>query len=291
MVKVDRFEPVSPRCGVLSRAFLGYSYPPVANARNRHQVGPVEHNTEEIAGKVALITGAAHRIGATATRLLHREGMNVIVHYRASREKAHALQEELNAQRESSVVLIQADLHQTDKIKQMVREAANAWGRLDVVINNASSFYPTPVGAATEEQWEDLVGSNLKAPFFLCQAAVGELRRSGGCIVNIVDVHADRPLKNYPVYSISKAGLVMLTRAMARELGPEVRVNAVAPGAILWPEHEMDDVTKQRIISRTALKRQGEPEDIARAILFLIRDADYMSGHVLTVDGGRSVTT
>jgi pteridine reductase len=249
----------------------------------------VENPDQSVAGKVVLITGAAHRIGATTARTLHAAGMNIVLHYRSSRHQALAIQEELNSLRENSVILIQADLHHTDKIRQMVADAVNAWGQLDVVVNNASTFYPTPVGTVSEQQWEELLGSNLKAPFFLCQAAAEHLRKSHGCIVNIVDIHADRPLKNYPVYSIAKAGLVMLTKAMARELGPEVRVNAVAPGAILWPEHDMDDVTKQRILSRTVLKRQGNPADIARAVRFLVRDANYMSGAVLPVDGGRSL--
>lgn len=247
-------------------------------------------NTENKEPRVALITGAAHRVGATITRLLHAQGMNIIVHYRHSKKAAHALQEELNALRENSIVLIQADLHQTKKIHSMVEEAIKAWGRLDVVINNASSFFPTPIGSVTEDKWEDLIGSNLKAPFFLCQAAAGYLAQTKGCIINIVDIHADRPLKNYPVYSIAKAGLTMLTKAMARELGPDVRVNGVAPGAILWPEQDIDEVTKQRIVSRTVLKRKGEPQDIALAVKYLIQDATYMSGQVLVIDGGRMLT-
>lgn len=242
------------------------------------------------AGKVALITGAAHRIGAATVRLLHAEGINIILHYRSSRDAAQQLQEELNAIREESVVLIQANLHETAVINEMVREAIKAWGRLDVVVNNASSFYPTPIGAIDEKNWDDLIGSNLKAPLFLCQATAPHLKVNKGCIINIVDIHADRPLKNHAVYSIAKAGLVMLTKAMARELGPEIRVNAVAPGAILWPEKNMDDVTKQRIISRTSLKRTGEPDDIARAIRFLIKDGKYMTGQILTVDGGRTLS-
>jgi len=242
-------------------------------------------------GKVVLITGAAHRIGATTARLLHEAGANIVLHYRSSRKGAQTLQKELNAKRPESVVLVQADLLDIDKLATLVREAHAAWGRLDVLINNASTFYPTAVGKVDENQWNDLLGTNLKAPFFLAQAAAPHLTRERGCIVNIVDIHADRPLKGYPVYSIAKAGLVMLTKALAGELGPHVRVNAIAPGAILWPEHDMDEVTKQRIVSRTFLKRQGEPGDIARAALFLIRDAGYMSGQVLTVDGGRSLNS
>lgn len=240
--------------------------------------------------KVALITGAAHRIGATTARTLHAQGMRLVLHYRGSREAAHALQDELNAQRPDTVTLLQADLLAAAGLPKLVKDAAAQWQRLDVLINNASTFYPTPVGTVTEEQWQDLVGTNLKAPFFLAQSAAPHLRKHNGCIINIVDIHADRPLREYPVYSIAKAGLVMLTKSLASELGPEVRVNAVAPGAILWPEkEELDEVAKQRIISRTFLKRQGHPEDIARAVLFLIRDAGYMSGQVLTVDGGRSL--
>jgi pteridine reductase len=243
-----------------------------------------------LANKVALITGAAHRIGAVTARQLHAEGMNILLHYRNSRQAAEALQSELNALRADSVHLIQADLHETNKLPALVDHAIQIWGQLDVLINNASSFYATPVGAVTESQWDDLIGSNLKAPFFLSQAAAPYLQQQHGCIVNIVDIHAERPLKEFPVYSMAKAGLVMLTKSLASELGPEVRVNAVAPGAILWPEN-LGESEKEKIISRTFLKRQGAPEDIARAILYLIRDAGYMSGQVMTVDGGRSLNS
>ncbi|MCW9023346.1 MAG: pteridine reductase [Gammaproteobacteria bacterium] len=240
--------------------------------------------------KVGLITGAAHRIGATTARRLHAEGMNLVLHYRNSRDAAQKLQAELNKARADSVVLVQTDLHKLDNLPALIKEATTAWGRLDLLINNASSFYPTPIGEATEAQWEDLFGSNLKAPFFLSQAAAPELKKQHGCIINMVDIHAERPLKAYPIYSMAKAGLVMMTKALAAELGPEVRVNAVAPGAILWPEN-IDEVTKQRIVSRTLLKRKGDPDDIAKAILYLVRDALYMSGQVLTVDGGRSINS
>ena len=238
--------------------------------------------------KVALITGAAHRIGAETARTLHAEGMRLVLHYRHSRKSAQALQKELNDKRADSVILVQADLLSNNVMPKLVEETITAFGQLDVLINNASSFYPTQIGKVSEEQWDDLIGTNLKAPLFLSQAAAASLRKSKGCIVNIVDVHADRPLKAYPVYSTAKAGLVMLTKALAVELGPEIRVNGVAPGAILWPE-DLDEVTKQRIISRTVLKRKGEPHDIAKAILFLINDANYMSGQIITVDGGRSL--
>lgn len=242
-------------------------------------------------GKVVLITGAAHRIGAMTARTLHSAGANIVLHYRDSKQGAMLLQDELNELRPDSVSLVQCDLHETTTLSELGQKAYAAWGRLDVLINNASTFYPTPVGKVDEEQWNDLIGTNLKAPFFLAQATAPYLKRERGCIVNIVDIHAERPLKDHPVYSIAKAGLVMLTKSLACELGPEVRVNAVAPGAILWPENEMDEDTKQRIISRTFLKRQGNPQDIARAVLFLIRDADYTSGQVLTVDGGRSLNS
>jgi pteridine reductase len=242
-----------------------------------------------LSGKVILITGGVHRIGADTARVLHAEGAKLVLHYRNSRDVAHALQNELNMLRPDSVVLVRADLLDQASLPAVVADSLSTWGRLDVLVNNASSFYSTPVGKITESEWNDLMGTNLKAPFFLSQAAAPHLKESQGCIVNIVDIHAERPLKRFPVYSIAKAGLVMLTKALACELGPEVRVNAVAPGAILWPEKEMDEVTQQRIISRTFLKRQGSPNDIARAVLFLIRDADYSSGQVITVDGGRSI--
>lgn len=243
-----------------------------------------------LTNKVVLITGAAHRLGATTARLLHAQGMNILLHYRHSREAAEALQAELNASRPNSVSLLQADLHDTHSLPELIDNGVKVWGQLDVLINNASSFYATPIGTVTEEQWDDLIGSNLKAPLFLCQAAAPYLRQHHGCIISIVDIHAERPLKEFPVYSMAKAGLVMLTKSLACELGPEVRVNAVAPGAILWPEN-LGESEKEKIISRTFLKRQGHPEDIARAILYLIRDAGYVSGQVLTVDGGRSLNS
>ncbi|MEJ2567163.1 MAG: pteridine reductase [Gammaproteobacteria bacterium] len=249
-------------------------------------MGPHHHTPS---GRVALITGAAHRIGAAIARCLHAHGMDVVVHYRRSRAAAEHLQSELQAQRPDSVYLIEGDLLDTGAIPDLVRKACQWRERLDVLINNASSFYPTPLTSVDAAQWDDLLGSNLKAPFFLAQAADPYLRRHRGCIVNIVDIHADRPLKGYPVYSIAKAGLAMLTKALARELAPDVRVNAVAPGAILWPEHGADDETRRRIIEHTALKRQGDPQDVARAVSFLIQEADYMTGQILTVDGGRSL--
>jgi pteridine reductase len=238
--------------------------------------------------KVALITGAAHRIGAETARILHAEGMRLVLHYRHSRKAAQNLQKELNDKRPDSIILVQADLLAINGLSTIIQQAIDSFGQLDVLINNASTFYPTQVGSVSEDQWNDLFGSNLKAPFFLAQSAAPYLAKQRGCIINIVDVHADRPLKAHPIYSTAKAGLVMLTKALAVELGPDIRVNAVAPGAILWPEN-LDEVTKHRIINRTVLKRKGDPHDIAKAILYLIRDAGYMSGQVLTVDGGRSL--
>lgn len=248
----------------------------------------MQNNTNPLHGKVALITGAAQRIGATLAETLHAEGLNLALHYRKSKQAAHALQQKLNARRADSVVLIQADLLDNAKVIRMVQDAIQAWGRLDLLINNASSFYPTPIGSVSDAHWNEIMGSNLKAPFFAAQAAARALGETAGCIINIVDIHAERPLKTYPVYSAAKAGLVMLTKALACELAPQVRVNAIAPGAILWPE-DIDQVTQQRIISRSLLKRQGNPDDIARAVLFLVRDAGYVTGQVITVDGGRSI--
>lgn len=245
--------------------------------------------TNKLAGKVALITGGAHRIGAQVTRHLHNLGMNLVIHYRSSEEAAHALQAELNETRADSVVLVRGDLHNKAMLTNLVYETTESFSRLDVLINNASTFYPTPLGEVTEQEWDDLIGTNLKAPFFLSQAAWPALRKSGGCIVNIADIYGDRPLKNHPVYSTAKAGLIMLTQSLAREMGPEVRVNAIAPGVILWPENDMDDMAKQRLINKTPLKRSGDPEDIAHTVAFLIRDAGFITGQVIAVDGGRWV--
>lgn len=240
--------------------------------------------------RVVLITGAAHRLGATTARMLHESGMNIVLHYRNSRQPAEQLQQELLAKRPASVELLHADLLHTNRLPILAEQAEEIWGRLDVLINNASAFYSTSMETVTEAQWDELLGANLKAPFFLSRAAARYLREREGSIINIADIHAERPLRGFPVYSISKAGLVMMTRSLAAELGPEIRVNAVAPGAILWPEH-LDDAGKEKIISRTFLKRKGEPEDIGKAILYLIRDAVYMTGQVLAVDGGRSLNS
>jgi pteridine reductase len=245
--------------------------------------------SSSLAGQVVLITGGARRVGATIARTLHGAGANLLIHYRSSAGAARALTDELNRARPNSAASHAADLLDEEAPGMLVAAALQTFGSLDVLINNASSFYPTPVGQITFAQWDDLMGSNLKAPLFLSQAAAASLRARRGLIINMVDIHALRPLKSHPVYSAAKAGLAMLTRALARELGPEIRVNGIAPGPVLWPEGEMDESLKQEIVDKTALKRHGTPLDIARTALFLARDAPYITGQIIAVDGGRSI--
>ena len=241
-------------------------------------------------GKVVLITGGAKRVGAAICRRMHAAGANLMLHYRASAGEARLLQAELNGVRADSVALIQADLLDLKALPSLVEQTVQRFGRLDALVNNASSFYASPIGEITSAVWDDLMGTNLRAPLFLAQAAAPALRKSQGAIVNIADIHADRPLKNYVVYSVAKSGLVALTRSLARELAPEVRVNAVAPGPILWPDDaSFDEVSRQRIISHTLLKREGTPDDIARTVHFLLADATYMTGETINVDGGRHI--
>ena len=241
-------------------------------------------------GKVVLITGGAKRVGAAICRRLHGAGANLMLHYRASAGEARLLQAELNHQRKDSVALIQADLLDLGKVPSLVDQTVQSFGRLDALINNAASFYPTPIGEITLEDWENLIGADLRAPLFIAQAAAPALKKTLGAIVNITDIHAERPLKNYILYSIAKAGLVGLTRSLARELAPEIRVNAVAPGPILWPDDDaFDELSRQRIISHTPLKREGTPEDIAKAVHFLLAEATYVTGETINVDGGRHV--
>jgi pteridine reductase len=243
-----------------------------------------------VQGKVVLITGGAKRVGAAICRRIHAAGANLMLHYRASAGEARLLQAELNGARTDSVALIQADLLDLKAMPSLVEQTVQRFGRLDALVNNASSFYASPIGDITAAIWDDLMGTNLRAPMFLAQAAAPALKRSQGAIVNIADIHADRPLKNYVVYSVAKSGLVALTRSLARELAPEVRVNAVAPGPILWPDDaSFDEVSRQRIISHTLLKREGTPDDIARAVHFLLADATYMTGETINVDGGRHI--
>jgi pteridine reductase len=248
--------------------------------------------SEDLTGKTVLVTGGAKRVGAAICRRLHAQGANVMLHHRASVAEARALQHELNARRADSVALIQADLLNIASLPDMVKTTLNQFGSLDILINNASSFFATAIGDINEKVWEDLIGTNLKAPLFLSQAAAGELRKRHGCIVNIVDIHAEFPMKNYVVYTVAKGGLLALTRSLARELGPDVRVNAVAPGTILWPEDDTwgDELSRQRIVNQTALKRIGDPDDIAKAVDFLVTSAPYVTGQVIAVDGGRSIT-
>ena len=242
-------------------------------------------------GKVILVTGGARRVGAATCRHLHAQGANLVVHYKASANDARALQNELDQARRGSVALVQGDLLDIKRLPALIGETMSHFGRLDALVNNASSFFPTPLGEITEDMWDDLIGSNLKAPLFLSQAAAPQLRRQQGCIVNIVDIHAEWPLKRYVVYNAAKGGLASLTRSLAVELAPEVRVNGISPGPILWPEEGewMDESSRQHIVGRTLLKRTGEPDDIAKAVSFLIADAPYITGQIIAVDGGRSV--
>lgn len=243
----------------------------------------------DLAGKSVLITGAARRIGATVARALHTRGASIAIHYRGSAEAALALRDSLNAARPNSAIALQAELGEVGALTPLIKQTVEAFGRLDILINNASSFYPTPLGDITEAHWDDLMASNLKAPLFLAQAAAPELRRTQGLILNMVDIHAVRPLKRHTVYCIAKAGLAMLTRSLARELGPDIRVNGIAPGPILWPEGGGDEAKRQEIVAHTALKRMGDPADVARAVLYFAADAPYVTGQILAVDGGRSI--
>ena len=241
-------------------------------------------------GKVVLITGGGKRVGAAICRRLHKAGASLMLHYRSSAGEARLLQAELNHQRANSVALIQADLLDVAKLPSLVEQTLQTYGRLDGLVNNASSFFQTPVGEITVAGWNDLIGTNVQAPLFLSQAAAPALRKTQGAIVNITDIHAERPLKNYVVYSIAKAALLGLTHSLARELAPEVRVNAVAPGPILWPDDEaFNEISRQRIISHTPLRREGRPDDIASAVHFLLADASYVTGDTLNVDGGRHI--
>ncbi len=240
--------------------------------------------------RVALVTGAAQRIGAAIARELHAAGCNVLLHCRSSRADAEALAAQLNAARHDSAAVLQADLGQLREVAALAAAATAHWGRIDLLVNNASGFFPTPVGTVSEAQWDSLFASNLKGPFFLSQALVPALRAQHGAIVNIVDVYAELPLAQHAVYTMAKAGVGMMTRALAQELGPDVRVNGVAPGAILWPAEENPELggsKAEALLAQTALKRIGEPSDIARAVRYLGLEAGYVTGQVLAVDGGR----
>ena len=249
----------------------------------------MEEYSDSLAGRVALVTGGARRVGAAIVRALHAAGMTVVIHANRSVDEAGRLRDALNAVRPASADAVRCDLGNTAELGPLVEHLLARHGRLDALVNNASGFHRTPVGSTSEAQWDDLLGSNLKAPFFLCQAAAPALKRQRGCIVNLVDIHARKPMRDYAAYCAAKAGLAMLTLALAKDLGPEVRVNGVAPGAILWPEAAMDPRVQDEIVATTSLKRVGEPADVARTVLFLVRDAPYITGQIIAVDGGRSI--
>jgi pteridine reductase len=245
-----------------------------------------EHQREP-ANPVALITGGAKRVGAAIARRLHEAGFDLALHYRSSVDEARALQAELESLRPGSILILQADLADLPATQALVPAVIARFGRLDALVNNASSFYPTPLGDISLDQFDDLIATNARAPLFLAQAATPHLRASNGAIVNLVDIYADRPIPRYLPYCMAKAALVALTYGLARELGPEVRVNAIAPGNIIWSDNPEKADTPEMILQRTALQRQGSPDDLAGAALFLIRDAGYVTGQVLRVDGGR----
>lgn len=242
-----------------------------------------------LAGKSALITGAARRVGAAIAGALHAAGASVVLHYHSSGEEAATLAGQLNSLRPNSATLVQCDLLEGAAVEDLAHTATTAFGGLDILVNNASSFYPTPLGDIAEDDWNDLIGTNLKAPLFLAQAAAPALRERSGLIVNLADIHGMRPLRRHPVYCVAKAGLIMLTKSLARELGPQVRVNAIAPGPVMWPEGGVEEALREEIIARTALKRIGSPEDVARAVLFFASEAPFVTGQILAVDGGRSI--
>jgi pteridine reductase len=242
-------------------------------------------------GKVVLVTGGAKRVGAAICRRLHTAGAHIAIHYRSSDQEALDLEATLNKLRPESAAVFRADLLDLHALPQLVNKVTKKFGQLDALVNNASSFYATPLADIDEQQWHDLLGTNLKAPLFLAQAAAAELRRRHGAIVNIVDIHAERPMHGHLLYSVAKAGLVSLTKGLAQEMAPQVRVNAVAPGVIVWPENEawMDEEQRRKIVAHTLLKREGEPDDIARTVKFLLNDSPYITGQVIAVDGGRSI--
>ena len=240
-------------------------------------------------GRVALVTGGATRIGDEIVRTLHSAGFDVAIHYYRSETLATTLVGQLNEERPESAFAVQGDLLDWESPNRLVEAVADARGRLDVLVNNASTFYATPLGGINRDHWRDLMGTNLRAPFFLAEAAAPMLRTARGCIVNLVDIHGFRPKKDFALYSMAKAANAMMVKTLAQELGPDVRVNGVAPGAILWPEHGMSDDSKAEILSRTALKRPGNAADIARTVRFLVLEADYITGQIVAVDGGRTV--
>ncbi|WP_049623650.1 pteridine reductase [Frateuria defendens] len=239
---------------------------------------------------VALITGAGKRVGATIARRLHGAGYDLALHYRRTAEEANALAAEFEAARPGSALTVQAELAELERLPALVGTVLARYGRLDALVNNASAFYPTPVGSATPAQWQELFASNAQAPFFLAQAATPALREARGGIVNLVDIYAERPLAGHPIYCMAKAALAAMTRSLALDLAPAVRVNGVAPGAVLWPSDGKPYTDQQALLARTPLARAGEPEDVAGAVLWLLRDAPYVTGQILRVDGGRTLS-
>lgn len=239
---------------------------------------------------VALITGAARRVGAVIARTLHAAGYDLALHYRHSVDEARALAEELQASRARSVLPVQADLAAPAAPASSIESVVAHYGRLDALVNNASAFFPTPVGDATQAQWETLFASNARAPFFLSQAALPALREARGSIVNLVDIYAERPLADHPLYCMAKAALAAMTRSLALDLAPEIRVNGVAPGAVMWPNDGKPYDDQQAMLARTPLKRAGTPEDVAATVLWLLRDAPFVTGQIIRVDGGRTLS-
>lgn len=240
--------------------------------------------------RVALITGAGKRVGAVIARTLHAAGYDLALHYRHSATEASALATELEQQRRDSTLTVQAELAEVEQLPQMIERVLARFGRLDALVNNASSFYPTPLGSATVAQWNELFAANAQAPFFLTQAAAPALHASGGAIVNLIDIYAERPLADHPIYCMAKAALLAMTRSLALDLGPAVRVNGVAPGAVLWPSDGKPYADQQAMLARTPLQRAGSPEDVAGAVLWLLRDAPFVTGQILRVDGGRTLS-
>ncbi len=239
---------------------------------------------------VALITGGGRRVGAVIARTLHAQGYDVALHYRHSVDEARALTAELEQRRPQSTLLLRAELSELSALPAMIDQLLAHYGRLDALVNNASAFYPTPLGSATPEQWNELFASNAQAPFFLTQAAIPALRQARGGVVNLIDIYAERPLADHPLYCMAKASLLAMTRSMALDLGPDIRVNGVAPGAVLWPSDGKGYEDQQAMLSRTPLQRAGTPEDVAAAVLWLLRDAAYVTGQIIRIDGGRTLS-
>ena len=240
--------------------------------------------------QIAIVTGGAKRIGASICRRLHKSNINLIIHYKTSEKEAISLRDELNKQRKNSASLIQADLLDPKSYSKIINEAIKIYGQLNFLINNASTYYPTKINQIDQLNWDNLIGSNLKAPLFLCKEAAPFLKENNGSIINITDAHITKPKENYIIYSIAKAGLTTLTKSLAKELGPEIRVNAVAPGPVLWPENsnEFNSSYRKKVISQTMLKKVGEPDDVAKAVEFLLLNSNFITSHILNVDGGRS---